>query len=211
MKKINILGIIAIIVFIASIIGTFGDFKEGAIDGWNHTDQMRSDSIYRNPNKVTYTHFNVQKLEDSIQSKVANKQLYMNVPYEVNSISTYVEPSTWHNILQMLLFPLAIALLYGFYCLIHFLISISKKEVFTDMNVHRIRWLVYSLFATQLIVALINWLAEQAAIAQINLPGYEIVSNAFMEIDWISMIVTILLTEIFAIGTKIKEEQDLTI
>ena len=79
------------------------------------------------------------------------------------------------------------------------------------MNVHRIRWLVYSLFATQLIVALINWLAEQAAIAQINLPGYEIVSNAFMEIDWISMIVTILLTEIFAIGTKIKEEQDLTI
>ena len=211
MKKINILGIIASIVFIASIIGMFGDFKEGAIEGWNHSDQMRSDSIYRNPYKVTYTHFEVRQLEDSILSKVENKQLCIHVPYKVNTISTYVEPSRWYTILQMLLFPVAIALLYGFYCLIRFLISLSKKEVFTDKNVHRIRWFVYSVFTTQLVVAIINWLAEQAAIAQINLPGYEVVSNALMEIDWISMIVTILLTEIFAIGTKIKEEQDLTI
>ena len=55
------------------------------------------------------------------------------------------------------------------------------------------------------------WLGEQAALTQISLPGYALISDTLIETDWISMIVIILFTEIFAMGTKIKEEQDLTI
>ena len=211
MKKINILGIIAIIVYIVSFIGSFSEFKEGASAGWNHDTHMRSDSIYQNPIKIADEPIEVRKIDNTNRAKVENKHFYMEVPYEISSITTYVETSTWHSILTLSMLPLIFAIIYGFYSLIRFLISVSNNQVFTDKNVHRIRWFVYSAITTQLILVLMEWLREQAAIAQINLPGYEIISNALTNFDWISMIVTILLTEIFAIGTKIKEEQDLTI
>ena len=55
------------------------------------------------------------------------------------------------------------------------------------------------------------WLSERAALTQISFPGYELIPNALTEDNWVPMVVIILFTEIFAIGTKIKEEQDLTI
>lgn len=211
MKKFRILGIISILVVITHIIGSFGDFKRGAEEGWNHADQVRSDSIAENSDKVTYARVEVRQLENTDEQKVGNSQLNKDVPYEINTITTYVESSTWHNILQMLTLPWAFAFLYGFYCLIRFLIAISKREVFADKNVHRIRWFAYSFVGGEFLMTLLFWLKEQAAVAQISLPGYEVVSNALIEADWISMIIIILFAEIFAVGTKIKEEQDLTI
>ena len=211
MKKFRILGIISILVVITHIIGSFGDFKRGAEEGWNHADQVRSDSIAENSDKVTYARVEVRQLENTDEQKVGNSQLNKDVPYEINTITTYVESSTWHNILQMLTLPWAFAFLYGFYCLIRFLIAISKREVFTDKNVHRIRWFAYSFVGGEFLMTLLFWLKEQAAVAQISLPGYEVVSNVLIEADWISMIIIILFAEIFAVGTKIKEEQDLTI
>ena len=79
------------------------------------------------------------------------------------------------------------------------------------MNVHRMRWFSYSYIAIQLYQITLYWIGEQAALTQISLPGYELVGDTLIETDWISMIVIILFTEIFAMGTKIKEEQDLTI
>ena len=73
------------------------------------------------------------------------------------------------------------------------------------------RWFSYSYIALQLHMTIQYWLGEQAALAQISLPGYALISDTLIETDWISMIVIILFTEIFAMGTKIKEEQDLTI
>lgn len=211
MKKFRVLGIISILVVITHIIGSFGDFKRGAEDGWNHADQVRSDSITENPNKVTYARIEVRQLGNTDEQKVANSLLDKDVTYKISTITTYVEPSTWHNILQTLTLPWVFTFLYGFYCLIRFLIAISKREVFTDKNVHRIRWFAYSFVGGEFLMTLTSWLKEQAAVAQISLPGYEVVSNALIEADWISMIIIILFAEIFAVGTKIKEEQDLTI
>ena len=129
MKKFRILGIISILVIIAQIVGMFGDFSQGVSDGWNHADQVKNDSIFESPNKVTYARVMVRQLENVNGEKVANKLFEKDIPYRVTSITTYVKPSTWYFILQCLTIPYIFAFLYGFYCLIRFLIAISKRQV----------------------------------------------------------------------------------
>ena len=212
MKKFNILGIISITIIIVYTVGSFTDFCKGVSDGWNHAEQVTSDSISNKSNEVAFQRITVRTLTPSSEwEKVPNSAFGKEVPYQTRSIITYVKPSHWYNVISFLVFPLAIGFFYGFYCLINFLLSVARRQIFTDKNVHCMRWFSYSYIALQLHMTIQYWLGEQAALTQINLPGYELVGDTLIETDWISMIVIILFTEIFAMGTKIKEEQDLTI
>lgn len=212
MKKFKILGIISITIIIVYTVGSFTDFCKGVSDGWNHAEQVTSDSISNKSNEVAFQHITVRTLTPSSEwEKVPNSAFGKEVPYQTRSIITYVKPSHWYNVISFLVFPLAIGFFYGFYCLINFLISVARRKIFTGMNVHRMRWFSYSYIAIQLYQITLYWIGEQAALTQISLPGYELVGDTLIETDWISMIVIILFTEILAMGTKIKEEQDLTI
>ena len=212
MKKFNILGIISITIIIVYTVGSFTDFYKGVSDGWNHAEQVTSDSISNKSNEVAFQRITVRTLTPSSEwEKVPNSAFGKEVPYQTRSIITYVKPSHWYNVISFLVFPLAIGFFYGFYCLINFLLSVARRQIFTDKNVHCMRWFSYSYIALQLHMTIQYWLGEQAALAQISLPGYALISDTLIETDWISMIVIILFTEIFAMGTKIKEEQDLTI
>lgn len=212
MKKFKILGIISIAIIIVHTIGNFSDYCKAFSDGINHSEQVMLNSITDNPNEITFQHITVRPIKPSQEwGKVPNSTLGIDVPYHTRSIITYVKPSQWYNVILFLVFPLAIGLFYGFYCLINFLINVARRKIFTDKNVHCIRWFSYSYIAAQLYEIALHWIGEQAALAQISMPGYELVGDTLIEADWISMIVMILFTEIFAMGTKIKEEQDLTI
>ena len=212
MKKFNILGIISITIIIVYTVGSFTDFCKGVSDGWNHAEQVTSDSISNKSNEVAFQRITVRTLTPSSEwEKVPNSAFGKEVPYQTRSIITYVKASHWYNVISFLVFPLAIGFFYGFYCLINFLLSVARRQIFTDKNVHCMRWFSYSYIALQLHMTIQYWLGEQAALAQISLPGYALISDTLIETDWISMIVIILFTEIFAMGTKIKEEQDLTI
>jgi len=57
---------------------------------------------------------------------------------------------------------------------------------------------------------LIEWLNNMEIVKQIELVGYE-VSGVKTAVSWTLLVIIILFTEIFAVGVKIKEEQDLTI
>ena len=211
MKKFRILGIISIAIIIIHTIGSFNDFRKGVSDGWNDARKVTTDSISNTPNNITWARISVRPLESAQWDKTSNIELGKETPYRINNITTYVVPNRWYNIIQMLIFPIAFAFFYGFYCLINFLIRVARRQIFTDKNVHCIRWFSYSYIALQLHMIFQYWLGEQAALTQISLPGYALISDTLIETDWISMIVIILFTEIFAMGTKIKEEQDLTI
>ena len=212
MKKFKILGITSIIIIIVYTVGSLTYFCKGVSDGFNHAEQVTSDSISNKSNEVAFQRITVRTLTPSSEwEKVPNSAFGKEVPYQTRSIITYVKPSHWYNVISFLVFPLAIGFFYGFYCLINFLLSVARRKIFTEMNVHRMRWFSYSYIALQLHMTIQYWLGEQAALAQISLPGYALISDTLIETDWISMIVIILFTEIFAMGTKIKEEQDLTI
>ena len=104
-----------------------------------------------------------------------------------------------------------IAFILAFFLFIQFLVQVSKGNVFCESNVWRIRFLVYSYTAIVISMELFAWIAGSAAIAQTQIPGYQIIDHAEASPSWIPVIMMIILAECFAIGVKMKEEQDLTI
>ena len=130
MKKFNILGIISITIIIVYTVGSFTDFCKGVSDGWNHAEQVTSDSISNKSNEVAFQRITVRTLTPSSEwEKVPNSAFGKEVPYQTRSIITYIKPPHWYNVISFLVFPLAIGFFYGFYCLINFLINVARRKI----------------------------------------------------------------------------------
>ena len=98
---------------------------------------------------------------------------------------------------------------YGVYSLIRVLICITRQDIFSRRNIRWLRWIAYGQLAVTSLSFLLNWSIEQAVLAQVSLPGYQVTGVTPIPLQWDSVI--LLLTEIFATAVKIKEENDLTI
>lgn len=209
MKKFRILGILAILVIV-------GDFVISFIAGW----QEERDSFLvgyesaRTENPTLYSPeavlVEVRPLETTNLDSLHNSIMNENLPYKIDKVSVAIVPSSWSRIVFCFGVFAVLAILAGIYCLIRVLISISKRNVFTHDNVVRMRVFTYSLLVFSILNALMEWLNYVEVVKQVSLPGYEIKGFSMSE-DWISLVVIVLFTEIFAVGVKMKEEQDLTI
>ena len=100
--------------------------------------------------------------------------------------------------------------LYGTYCLIRTIISVTRGDVFTRLNVRRMRFFVYSLMLLGAGYEVWRWLSYVEASQRLVLTGYEVVYEG-LQFDWLPYVLLALFTELFAAGVKMKEEQDLTI
>ena len=85
-----------------------------------------------------------------------------------------------------------------------------KGEVFVHKNVRRMRIFVYALISVSLLFELQQWGIYHDLASQVRLEGYEVLPYSF-KYAWFNYMLLALFTEIFAIGVKIKEEQDLTV
>ena len=195
MKKFRILGIIAIIAILANFIGgldeDWKDFKKGFEEGQSGATEMYESGHHM----ITRVKLNVKPLSGTT----------------VTEIETYAKPSAWYILVIGLAIPGLFFFLIGFYSLIRLLISISRRKVFTPANVLRLRWFAYTSASLKILTAIGEWLTGSAAMNQISIPGYKIISYVGYSPDWVAIILPILFAEIFAIGVKMKEEQDLTI
>lgn len=215
MNKFRILGIIAIIAIIANFFGglneNWRDFKEGFEEGQNTAVKMYEPGRHIIPHNATRAKLNVEPLPGTTVDSLSNNRVDWALPYTVTEIETYVKPSAWHILVMGFAIPGMFLFLIGFYSLIRLLISISRREVFTSANVRRLRWFAYTSASIEILIAIGEWMIGSAAVEQISLPGYKIISYAGYSPDWVAVIIPILFAEIFAIGVKMKEEQDLTI
>lgn len=212
MNKFRILGIIAITILLAHFIGgldeNWKDFKKGYEDGRNSAIK-RSES---GPGGTTPDLFsiklNVEPLDKTATDLPDSNQA---LPYAVTQIETHIQPSPWFIPAMALSIPVMLLFLVGLCSLIRLLIAISRRQVFTPANVRRLRWFAYTNASAKALAALIEWMTGSTAMDQTSLPGYRIIGYASEPTDWTAVVLIILLAEIFAIGVKLKEEQDLTI
>ena len=215
MNKVRIIGIIAIIAIIVNIIGSLDDewrsFKEGWKEGDRHALETLEPGRRIIPHNAVQVQLKVEPLPGSTIDSLCNNSVDWPLPYKVSKIKTYAKPSPWYILFMGLIIPGMLCFFIGFYFFIRLLISISRREVFTATNVWRIRWFAYSSAILKILIAIIEWFTGSAAMEQINLPGYEIISYTGASTDWIAVVIPVLFAEIFAVGVKIKEEQDLTI
>ena len=145
-----------------------------------------------------------------------NKDAYIdsynrNVTNTISQVRTYIKPSLTSDLINIPVVISLLASIYGFYLLIRAFISISKRDVFTKKNVWRIRFSCYSSIIWNLTIFVQQLMIERDALNQIIIPGYNITGISTYEFSWTYMAIFVLLTEIFAVSVKIKEEQDLTI
>lgn len=214
MTKFRILGILAIIAILANFIGGLDEgwraCKKGFEEGRGHALEMY-EAEHHIPQNAVSVRLNVEPLPDTTIDSLNSNRVKYRLPYTVTEIETYAKPSAWYLLFMGLSLPGLFLALIGFYFLIKLLISISRREVFTSANVLHLRWYAYTSAGLKILITIQEWFTGSAAMNQISLPGYEIISHAGYSPDWVDMIMPILFAEIFAIGVKIKEEQDLTI
>ena len=207
MKKFRILGIIAIIAMLANIAINFEDgwrsFKKGYEEG------ARSHNTI--PDNLYPVSLEVIPIERGANDSIFNQVAERKVPYQVSEITTYTQPSKWITLVMIISGFSCIAFIIAFILFIQFLFEVSKRNVFCEANVWRIRFFVYSYTAIVISMELFAWIAGNAAVAQTQIPGYQIIDHAEASPAWLPVIMMIILAECFAIGVKMKEEQELTI
>ena len=207
MKKFRILGIIAIIAMVANLAINFEDGWSSFLKG-NHEGARSHKTI---PNNLYRVSLEVMPIEEASNDSIFNQVAGRKVPYQVSEITTYTQPSVWITLVMIMSGLSMFAFIFGFYFFIYFLVEVSKRNVFCEANVWRIRFFVYSYTAIIVSMELFAWIAGSAALAQTHIPGYQIIDHAEASPAWLPVIMMIILAECFAIGVKMKEEQDLTI
>ena len=176
MKKFRILGIIAIIAILANFIGgldeDWKDFKKGFEEGQSGATEMYESGHHM----ITRVKLNVKPLSGTTVDSLNNNRVDSPLPYTVTEIETYAKPSAWYILVIGLAIPGLFFFLIGFYSLIRLLISISRRKVFTPANVLRLRWFAYTSASLKILTAIGEWLTGSAAMNQISIPGYKIIS-----------------------------------
>lgn len=200
MKKIRILGIFVILLFVLSMAK---DFIPGFIDGWNNTkgtEMPGTKNIY----------IEVHSKKDIASDSIFNKALNCDVPYQTEKISVPIRTNTINNMLTIPLGILSLLVIYGYYCLAKMLFSVCRGNILTSRNTHRLRVFIYLLIGVAALLEVSNYLDYLQAADQLVSTRYEL-ANFTLNYAWTEYFVIMLLVEIFAQAVKIKEEQDLTI
>ncbi|MBM6712844.1 DUF2975 domain-containing protein [Phocaeicola coprocola] len=212
MKHLSILGILAIFALALNLyfaIGSnFNDFKQGFEDG-------QKSSTYDTQADSHGFRAEIRVIPISTPSDSLNLQLpgeTVKAPYQVSEVTCLIK-ETPTMLITIIFSALGVIVLsvYGVYCLIRVLICITRQDIFSRRNIRWLRWIAYGQLAVTSLSFLLNWSIEQAVLAQVSLPGYQVTGVTPIPLQWDSVILIVLLTEIFATAVKIKEENDLTI
>mgnify|MGYP003371484431 FL=1 len=198
MKAIKILAVLALVLF---VVAEVGDGIRGFRDGWNEADlKMHA------PFTLKLEAENALVL-DTLKNQVDGKLLpYVMDRAEVDGLKY----PAWFGWGWLLIMPFTLLCFYGFYCVVRVIFSVSRGEVFTQENVRRMRFFAYSVMAAAFVLELYQWMLYDYMASQVMLEGYRVASYT-LEYPLFCYIMLALFTEIFAVGVKLKEEQDLTI
>ena len=203
MKTIRILGIIVILALIGNFIK---DAIPGFIDGWNDAE-----AHHDLPAGWTYISVPVKYYkEGAARDSLFNQTLQCDVPAEATEVFTYIHHSGWMDLITVAFLPLALLGIYGFYCLIRLLISVSRGEILIRKNIRRLRFFIYPLMGVSALFELNQYILYRTAMNELASPNY-VFDEFHLKYSWTYMLVIALLTEIFAQAVRIKEENDLTI
>ena len=201
MRKIKLLALLVIVAFVVQdLVGMFSGFTDGLHAAGDSTEYNAHFDLAVRPTDAL--------VPDTLQG-VTNG---VKAPYWATRIEGYgrIQKSVPQVVLNIVAFPLALFVLYGIYCLIRLVISVLRGSVFTRQNVRRMRLFVYSTLLLGVLFELMSYASYLNVTDHVDIPGYEVAYGG-LEYTWLPYLLLALFTEIFAIGVKLKEEQDLTI
>lgn len=201
MKKIKIL---ALLVIVAFVVQDLVDGFRGATDGWQAAGDSTEHSVHFD--------LSVRPVDTFVPDTLQGATNGVKGSYWATRIEGYsdIEPSVGQMVCVVVAAILALLVLYGIYCLIRLVIAVLRGSVFTRKNVRRMRIFVYSTLLFAALFEVMSYVFYLNVATYVDIPGYEVVYGG-LKYPWLPYLLLALFTEIFAIGVKLKEEQDLTI
>lgn len=225
--KLNILSLLILLAFGGAVADFFinglEDAQQGFVQGQqnaNSSDQFASLTDQKNSLKqhspeyiyeVRLRHTDLSNFTDTIYN--TQNESYLPVQYNSLSIKTpRAQKQGWLSFLQGLTVCVssmaALTLLITFISLI---VVIHKSIIFAWSNVFRLRLMGYCTLAIYLGNMITHYIHNKEITALFSIPGYTIIKEqASYSLVFIGLGL-ILMAEIFAIGLRLKEEQELTI
>lgn len=216
--RLNILSLLIVLVFVYAAgyevyLGAT-DFRQGFREGYNDSYQRRNSPTSDTPGSPYFLNLVLNTEKDMPVDSVYNKATGRYYPAEYTSIKFYLkEDPKWVEISTVFCalfifctFPLLVI------CFWKVIASVKQAKIFEYNNIRRLRiiGLCFSLLAV--FTGIPELVMEIEAKKLIEIDGYSIISGGWFQSSlWIYALISFLVAEIFAIGLRLKEEQDLTI
>lgn len=213
------LNIICILIFLAiawSVVNYFynekEDFVEGFIDGQNKALNMYEDKTLLTSVFLTMRPDGIGQYPDSLYDSASGK--YMPAQYRQVVVKVEDHANTgWSEAVYaiMALFVLASVIAMAI-CFLKLIYAINKSKVFDWTNVLKLRIIGIAMFVLFICDAIISYMDYYLNVAQIDVKGYVVHGTGISSFSLLlPALIILLIAEIFAMGLRLKEEQDLTI
>lgn len=154
---------------------------------------------------------NYVEFTDSVYN--ATSGMYVPVKYSQLIVSVKTPINFWSKVIVMLSsFTYIFSIIGAIFIFIRLIISINKSHIFIWKNVRRLRWLGAALIISFVCTAAPQIYAVWELSQVFSLAGYSFyVSEMIPIMTLVLAIVSLIVGEVFAIGLRLQEEQDLTI
>lgn len=210
-RRLNILCLLVVLVLGYSVLEAAYYMGEGFMAGVEMTQDNEGFDRAKNMKAISVLPADFSDFTDSVYNEKTGA--YVPALYGQLLISVPVKTSPAALIAVSLVQILGIAAsVVGVILFVKLIVSINRSLIFSWRNVRRLRWLGVALIFHYLCM-LIPLLVTGREVNQVfALRGYEIhQSDLVSVITLVLAIVSFIVAEVFAIGLKMKEEQDLTI
>lgn len=215
-RRLNILCVLVTLVLSYSVFQAAYYFFVGAKIGV----EMSTDADGKDGKKALDLAFNMKEIalvpeQFNFSDSVYNEKSGTYVPamYSHMLVIVPVKANIWlmfttHLFQTFYIFSLILAI----FMFVKLIISINKSDIFLWKNVYCLRWMGGALIVSYLSAAIPLFITGYELSEVFNLRGYNLhQSELASTIALVLGIVSLIVGEIFAIGLKMKEEQDLTI
>lgn len=210
-RRLNILCVLVVLVLGYSVLETAYYLGEGFAAGLEMTRTTEGLDRAKNMKAISLVPADFTQFTDSVYNEKSGSyvpalygQLIVSVPMQTG----------WGSMMFVSLVQILgiVASVVGIILFIKLIVSINRSLIFSWRNVRRLRWLGGALLLHYLCMLVPLVMAGWQVREVFALRGYEIhQSDLVSAITLVLAIVSFIVAEVFAIGLKMKEEQDLTI
>ena len=188
--------------------------------GFYYSSEGNAKDVNDYESKKDYESFSVRLNPDKVfaPDSLFNEKTGKWMPVRTKEVEVYIQKDEIeyfyvNDIIVKLLF--VIIALIGFYMLIvnfvKIMISVNKSVIFDWINVRRLRKIGTGLILMFIADAIISIYESVLAMGIFKISNYSIIMETFSESLLIEGMIAFIVAEIFAVGLRLKEEQDLTI
>lgn len=216
-RRLNILCLLVMLVFCYSVFESAYYFGNAFMAGFQAGMSSVSDKDKKeltwisNIRSVALFPDDFTERTDSVFNEKSGE--YVPAIYGKMLVGVETPANIWLKFLTMLfntigIFSMILSVIFFFWLIV----AINKSDIFNWKNVHRLRWLGALLILNFLCEAIPNYISIYELSGVFSIPGYSLnLSCLVSKLTLVLGLVSLVVGEVFAIGLKMKEEQELTI